>query len=118
MQHQIAQGTLSAPSWRLIRNAKLAAHIYAPLGTEMSLGDYVRVVRMFLEAFKAAEAEKDREMGRTNGDRGRSALSASASEGEAEVAAGSREVVEKVVYLSTDLKVTSYSLWGESCRDS
>lgn len=29
--------------------------MYAPLGTEMRLGDYVRVVRTFLEAFKLAE---------------------------------------------------------------
>ncbi|THH02086.1 hypothetical protein EW026_g742 [Hermanssonia centrifuga] len=56
MHHEISSGTLSAPSWRLIRNAKLAARIYAPLGTEMSLGDYVRVVISFQEAFKLAEA--------------------------------------------------------------
>ena len=58
MHQQISSGTLDAPSWRLIRNAKLATNIYAPLGTEMSLGDYVRVTRVFLEAFKAAEAER------------------------------------------------------------
>ncbi|CCM05324.1 uncharacterized protein FIBRA_07538 [Fibroporia radiculosa] len=55
MHQQISSGTLDAPSWRLIRNAKLAARIYAPLGTTMRLGDYVRVVRTFLEAFKLAE---------------------------------------------------------------
>ncbi|KAH9847959.1 hypothetical protein C2E23DRAFT_740771 [Lenzites betulinus] len=55
MHQQISSGTLDAPSWRLIRNAKLAARMYAPLGTTMSLGDYVRVVRTFLEAFKVAE---------------------------------------------------------------
>lgn len=38
--------------------AKLAAKIYAPLGTQMSLGDYVRVVRTFLEAFKLAESSR------------------------------------------------------------
>lgn len=32
--------------------ARLAAPLYAPLGTSMGLGDYVRVVRTFLEAFK------------------------------------------------------------------
>ncbi|KAH9931180.1 uncharacterized protein BXZ73DRAFT_47432 [Epithele typhae] len=58
MHHQISSGTLDAPSWRLIRNAKLAARLYAPLGTTMSLGDYVRVVRTFLEAFKVAEAPR------------------------------------------------------------
>lgn len=36
--------------------ARLAAPIYAPLGTSMGLGDYVRVVRTFLEAFKAEGA--------------------------------------------------------------
>ncbi|OJT08103.1 hypothetical protein TRAPUB_1038 [Trametes pubescens] len=58
MHQQISSGTLDAPSWRLIRIAKLAARMYAPLGTTMSLGDYVRVVRTFLEAFKAAEQPK------------------------------------------------------------
>ena len=102
MQHQIAQGTLSAPSWRLIRNAKLAAHIYAPLGTEMALGDYVRVVRTFLEAFKVAEEEKNRaaRVGTGNG-------STSASEGEVEGIVAAREVDEKIVCLSADLKVRS-----------
>jgi len=55
MHQQISAGTLDAPSWRMIRSAKLAARMYAPLGTTMSLGDYVRVVRTFLEAFKLAE---------------------------------------------------------------
>lgn len=55
MHQQISLGTLDAPSWRMIRNAKLAACMYAPLGTTMSLGDYVRVVRTFQEAFKLAE---------------------------------------------------------------
>lgn len=32
----------------------MATPIYAPLGTGMSLGDYVRVTRTFLELFKAA----------------------------------------------------------------
>ncbi|GBE81174.1 hypothetical protein BKA93DRAFT_814177 [Sparassis latifolia] len=58
MHQQISSGTLDAPSWGLIRNAKLAAGMYAPLGTTMTLGDYVRVVRTFLEAFKLAEAPR------------------------------------------------------------
>ncbi|KAJ7079098.1 hypothetical protein B0H15DRAFT_924617 [Mycena belliarum] len=52
---QISSGTIDSPSWDLVRVAKLAARIYVPLGTRMSLGDHVRVVRTFLEAFKAAE---------------------------------------------------------------
>lgn len=59
MHDQLSSGTLDAPSWRLIRNAKIAARIYAPLGTEMTLGDYVRVVRTFLEAFKLAESPRN-----------------------------------------------------------
>lgn len=58
MHQQISLGTLDAPSWRLIRNAKLAARIYAPLGTQMCLGDYIRIVRTFLEAFKIAETPR------------------------------------------------------------
>ena len=54
MHRQIATGTFDAPSWGLIRAAKMATPIYAPLGTAMSLGDYVRVTRTFLELFKAA----------------------------------------------------------------
>ncbi|KAJ7072102.1 hypothetical protein C8F01DRAFT_1243181 [Mycena amicta] len=55
MTEQITSGTFDSPSWDLVRVSKLAARMYAPLGTRMSLGDYVRVVRTFLEAFKAAE---------------------------------------------------------------
>lgn len=32
----------------------MATRIYAPFGTRMSLGDYVRVTRTFVEAFKAS----------------------------------------------------------------
>lgn len=53
MSQRIATGTFDAPSWGLIRAAKMATPIYAPLGTAMSLGDYVRVTRTFLEVFKA-----------------------------------------------------------------
>lgn len=52
MHKQIASGTFDAPSWDLIQMGRLAASIYAPLGTHMSLGNYVRVSRAFLEAFK------------------------------------------------------------------
>ncbi|KAI5117786.1 hypothetical protein M0805_000429 [Coniferiporia weirii] len=57
MQRQLASGTFDAPSWGIIRAAKLAARMYAPLGTSMSLGAYVRVVRAFVEAFKRGESE-------------------------------------------------------------
>jgi hypothetical protein len=54
MHRQIATGTFDSPSWDFIRTAKMATSTYAPLGTAMSLGDYVRVTRTFLESFKAA----------------------------------------------------------------
>ncbi|KAF8210471.1 hypothetical protein K438DRAFT_1916849 [Mycena galopus ATCC 62051] len=59
MYEQISSGTIDSPSWDLVRVAKLAARIYAPLGTRMTLGDHVRVVRTFLEAFKAADDTPD-----------------------------------------------------------
>ncbi|KAJ7772610.1 hypothetical protein DFH07DRAFT_901978 [Mycena maculata] len=59
MHDQISSGTIDSPSWDLVRVGKLAARIYAPLGTRMTLGDHVRVVRAFLEAFKAAEDNHD-----------------------------------------------------------
>ena len=59
MHRQIATGTFDAPSWDFIRAAKTATPIYAPLGTAMSLGDYVRVTRAFLEVFKAARLLSD-----------------------------------------------------------
>jgi glycerol-3-phosphate O-acyltransferase/dihydroxyacetone phosphate acyltransferase len=52
LHEKISAGTIDSPSWDLVRTAKLAARIYAPLGTRMSLGDYVRVIRTFLGAFK------------------------------------------------------------------
>ncbi|KAG9119027.1 hypothetical protein FRC07_006169 [Ceratobasidium sp. 392] len=44
---QITQGTIAAPSWKIIRTAKAAARMYVPLGTGMGLGDWVRVVGRF-----------------------------------------------------------------------
>ena len=52
----IRSGTLDAPSWDYVRTAKLTTRLYAPLGTQMSLGEYVRVTQRFLEAFKANTA--------------------------------------------------------------
>jgi hypothetical protein len=60
MHQQISSGTLDSPSWNLVRTAKLAARIYAPLGTHMTLGDHVRVVKTFLEAFKDSEDHPER----------------------------------------------------------
>lgn len=57
LYEKISSGTIDSPSWDLIRTAKLAARMYAPLGTRMSLGDYVRLIRTFLDAFKRMEIE-------------------------------------------------------------
>ncbi|KDQ57625.1 hypothetical protein JAAARDRAFT_35317 [Jaapia argillacea MUCL 33604] len=65
MHQQISSGTFDSPSWDLIRIAKLCARMYAPLGTGMSLGDYVRVVRSFLDAFKLSLTGFDGRNGRT-----------------------------------------------------
>ncbi|KAJ7747381.1 hypothetical protein B0H16DRAFT_1555792 [Mycena metata] len=60
MHAQISSGTIDSPSWDLVRISKLAARMYAPLGTRMSLGDHVRVVRTFLEALKDAPETDER----------------------------------------------------------
>lgn len=92
LQQQISSGTLDAPSWRLIRIAKLAARMYAPLGTTMSLGDYVRVVRTFLEAFKLAESPRVEP----------------SSDGEAPSPEQVQREDQKIVQLGNDLKVGSF----------
>jgi glycerol-3-phosphate O-acyltransferase / dihydroxyacetone phosphate acyltransferase len=51
MQSQISSGTIYAPNWQTVRVAKLAARMYAPLGTRMTLGDHVRVTRLFADTF-------------------------------------------------------------------
>ena len=91
MHQQISYGTLDAPSWRLHRNAKLAARIYAPLGTQMSLGDYVRIVRTFLEAFKLAESPHEDK----------------SSDGEAGMSDTAEALDERILRLGKDLKVQS-----------
>lgn len=51
MQTQISAGTIDAPSWDTVRVSKLAARMYAPLGTQMALSDFVRVWRVFADGF-------------------------------------------------------------------
>lgn len=60
MHQLISSQTIDAPSWDLVRSAKLATRIYVPLGTLMTLGDFVRVMRTFVEGFKLAEAKGDK----------------------------------------------------------
>jgi hypothetical protein len=59
MHQEISSGTIDAPSWEIVRTAKLASRIYVPLGTKMSLGDYVRVTRIFVEAFSDFDRMRD-----------------------------------------------------------
>lgn len=47
-------GTIDAPSWDIVQIAKTATNLYAPLGTQMSLGNYVRILRTFVDAFTNA----------------------------------------------------------------
>ena len=54
IRRQISQGTVDAPSWEILRSAKCAANIYAPLGTRMSLGDHVRLVKAYIDVFGLA----------------------------------------------------------------
>ena len=61
MRRQISQGTVDAPSWEIVRSAKCAANIYAPLGTRMSLGDYVRLVKAYIDVFGLAHAPAPKE---------------------------------------------------------
>ncbi|KAF7985042.1 hypothetical protein HWV62_8877 [Athelia sp. TMB] len=61
MHDEISSRTIDAPSWDVVRAAKAASRIYVPLGTRMSLGDYVRVTRIFVEAFKASESARTKE---------------------------------------------------------
>ncbi|KAG6920274.1 hypothetical protein DXG01_005043 [Tephrocybe rancida] len=58
MHDIISSGTINSPTWDLIRTAKLAARIYAPLGTRMSLGDHVRAIRSFLDALRPADGHE------------------------------------------------------------
>jgi hypothetical protein len=115
LRTQLSQGTLDAPTWGLIRTAKAAARIYAPLGTQMSLGDYVRVVRTFQDAFVLASPPRESCDGQPKN--AETVISGSASAGESTDDAGvddedaaqrAREDAQ-VRALQTDLSVR-YSL--------
>ena len=62
MEEQIRGGTLDAPSWEILRigtlpacplliTARVAQRLYAPLGTDLSLGEYVRLNQRFVDLF-------------------------------------------------------------------
>ncbi|KXN91075.1 hypothetical protein AN958_03142 [Leucoagaricus sp. SymC.cos] len=63
LHQKISSGTWNAPSWDLIRTAKLAARIYAPLGTTMTLGDHVRLSIAFQDIFKTADVHTNDDSG-------------------------------------------------------
>ncbi|RDX52699.1 hypothetical protein OH76DRAFT_1480318 [Lentinus brumalis] len=56
IRHSIRSGTLDAPSWKVLRAAKLAANVYAPLGARLSLGTHVRLVKRFVDVFEGGHA--------------------------------------------------------------
>lgn len=87
MRETISSGTIDSPSWDLVRIAKLAARIYAPLGTRMTLGDYVRSIRSFLDALKPPESQNEH------------------NENENEVATTSKNDITEQAKLRHDLKV-------------
>ncbi|KIL62523.1 hypothetical protein M378DRAFT_128679 [Amanita muscaria Koide BX008] len=99
MHQVISSGTVDSPTWDLIRTAKLAARIYAPLGTYMSLGDHVRVIRTFLEAFKPIPPHPDPQV---------------PSNGESNVGGLDAQLQAKVAQLRDDLKSYQDQLvrWG------
>jgi hypothetical protein len=51
MEEQIRGGTLDAPSWEILRVARVAQRLYAPLGTDLSLGEYIRLNQRFVDLF-------------------------------------------------------------------
>lgn len=87
VRQQISQGTVDAPSWDILRSAKCAASIYAPLGTVMSLGDYVRLVKAYIDVFAIAHAPAHKE------------------EDQGKEGSGLREEDERIMRLCLDLKV-------------
>ena len=69
MEEQIRGGTLDAPSWEILRigitqrvlvdEARVAQRLYAPLGTELSLGEYVRLNQRFVDLFAHKKKRAD-----------------------------------------------------------
>ena len=78
---------MDAPSWEILRSAKCAANIYAPLGTRMSLGDYARLTKAYIDLFGLAHAPVPQE------------------EGEGKDGLNLREEDERIRKLCDDLKV-------------
>jgi len=58
MQEQIRQGTIDAPNFGVVRVANTARRIYAPLGTNMTLGDTVHITQRFVDLFARQSVSK------------------------------------------------------------
>lgn len=58
MEEQIKSGILDAPSWKYIRAAHTARRLYAPLGTKLGLGDYVRLTQRFVDVLANGKTAK------------------------------------------------------------
>lgn len=53
---QIRAATLDAPSWKVLRVAHTARRLYAPFGTQLALGDHVRLTQRFVDALSGKRA--------------------------------------------------------------
>ncbi|CAG8579214.1 16675_t:CDS:2 [Acaulospora colombiana] len=58
MEQMVRSNTLDAPSWQTLRIAHTARKLYAgDLGTRISLAEYVRLTKKFIDALSKVEAE-------------------------------------------------------------
>ncbi|KAH9451104.1 hypothetical protein MJO29_009220 [Puccinia striiformis f. sp. tritici] len=51
LTEKIRSGTLDSPSWDLIKAANMARTLYAPFGTQLSLGAHIRLTQRFVDVF-------------------------------------------------------------------
>lgn len=51
MYEQIRQATLDSPDFETVRIANTARRLYAPLGTQITLGDHVHITQRFIDVF-------------------------------------------------------------------
>ncbi|OAV88217.1 hypothetical protein PTTG_09899 [Puccinia triticina 1-1 BBBD Race 1] len=51
LTEKIRSGTLDSPSWDLIKAANMARTLYAPFGTQLSLGTHIRLTQRFVDVF-------------------------------------------------------------------
>lgn len=105
MQSQISSGTIYAPNWNTVRVAKLAARMYAPLGTRMTLGDHVKVTRVFADSFSGRISGKweDVKKDEWGSDRGESV-----DEEIKPIESDDQEVQQKRDALAKDLGVSDF----------